>query len=51
MVVSVHVLILQLANLIKQNAELVSNVGNVLIAVLAPEGQLLLAAESAIEFG
>jgi hypothetical protein len=42
LVVSVDVLILKLGNLIQQHAQLVGNVGNIFIAGLTPDGQLLL---------
>ena len=42
LVVSVHVLILQFANLVEEDAELVGDVGNVFVAMLAPQRQLLL---------
>jgi hypothetical protein len=42
LIIFVHVLVLQLANLVQQHAQLVGDVGNVLVAVFAPNGQLLL---------
>lgn len=42
LVVSIDVLVLELTDLVHQNAELVGNVGNVLISSLTPNRQLLL---------
>ena len=42
LVVAVDVLVLKLADFIEKNSKLVGNVGNVLVASLAPDGKLLL---------
>jgi hypothetical protein len=42
LVVAVDILVLQLANLVEEDAQLVGNVGHVLVSGLAPDGQLLL---------
>lgn len=42
LVILVDVRVLQLAHLIKKDAQLVCNVGNVIIASLSPDGKLLL---------
>lgn len=42
LVVSVDVLVLKFADLVKQDTKLVGHVGNVLVAGLAPYGKLLL---------
>jgi hypothetical protein len=42
LIVSVNILILELANLVHQNAELVGNVRDVFVSGFAPDGQLLL---------
>ena len=42
LVVSVDELILQFTNLINQNSELVGDIGNVIVASFAPDGELLL---------
>jgi len=42
LIVSVDILILQLANLVKKNPELVRHVGDILVARLTPDGELLL---------
>lgn len=42
MVVTIDKLVLELANLVDEDTELVGNVRNVFVAALAPKGQLLL---------
>lgn len=42
LVVAVDELVLELTNLVNENTELVGNVGDVVIASLAPDGELLL---------
>jgi hypothetical protein len=42
LVISVDVLVLELSNLVQQDAEFVGNVGNILVSGLAPNRQLLL---------
>jgi hypothetical protein len=42
LVVAVDVLVLQLANFVEQDTELVSDIGDILVAALAPNGELLL---------
>lgn len=51
LVVTIDVLILELANLVHQHTELVSDVRDILIAALAPDGELLLFNELVTETG
>ena len=44
LVIAVDVLVLELANLVQQDTELVGDVGNILVGTLAPDGELLLEA-------
>jgi hypothetical protein len=42
LVVAVDVLVLELTDLVEENAELVCNIRNILITTLTPDGELLL---------
>lgn len=42
LVVAVDELVLELTNLVNQDSELVGNIGNIVVASLTPDGELLL---------
>jgi hypothetical protein len=42
LVVAVNILVLKLANLVDQDTELVSDIGNIIVACLSPDRELLL---------
>lgn len=42
LVIAIDVLVLQLANLVEENTQFIRDVGDILVAAFAPDGQLLL---------
>jgi hypothetical protein len=42
LVIAIDVLVLQLANLVEEHTQLIRDVGDILVAAFAPDGQLLL---------
>jgi hypothetical protein len=50
LVISVHVLVLELTNLVDENTELVGDIGDIVVACLTPDRELLLSTNQYIIF-